>query len=96
MAPFNIRIKPENDFVSLTILPTDKGYYKVIYYAAILTAIAPADDSRWQLIPTDQIEAGDLPFYQHTADSDRAELKLDEAFTDEVGSAINVELAGQD
>lgn len=82
--------------MSLTILPTEKGYYKVIYYAAILTAITQDDDQGWQLLPLEDIEAGDLPFYQHTTDNDRAELKLDEVFANLVGSAINAELAAQD
>ncbi len=95
MAPFNIRIKPEEQFVSFTILPTDKGYYKIVYYGAILAAIEQVDND-WRVLPLENIEAGDLPFYQHTADNDRSELKLDKSFTNLVGSAIKAELATQD
>lgn len=95
MDPFNIKITvPEQ--VSLTILPTDKGYYKIIYYAAILSAIEKTADGNWRLLSNGDIEAGDLPFYVSTQDPDRLNLELDEGFAKEVGAAIEKELTEQD
>jgi hypothetical protein len=95
MDPFNIKIDADGQAVSLTILPTDKGYYKVIYYAAILTAIKQIETGAWELVTTEEIEAGDLPFYLAGKD-DRKELVLDPNFVSQVGAAIEAVLAEQD
>lgn len=95
MDPFNIRIKaPEQ--VSLTVLPTDKGYYKIIYYASVLTAIEKTKDGDWVLLEKDNIEAGDLPYYIPVDDSDHIKITLDTDFAKEAGAAIDAELKEED
>lgn len=87
MDPFNIKVKaPEQ--VSLTVLPTDKGYYKVIYYAAVLTALEKTGDGEWILVDKENIEAGDLPYYIPAPYSDHINITLDDAFAEAAGVAI--------
>lgn len=88
MDPFNIRIKaPEQ--VSLTVLPTDEGYYKIIYYAAVLSAVEKNAQGDWQLLEKDNIIAGDLPYYIPVAGIDHIATTLDDAFAKEAGAAID-------
>ncbi len=44
MEAFNIRIGYGENEVTLTILPTSDGYYKVIYYGGILGAVILEND----------------------------------------------------
>jgi hypothetical protein len=88
MDPFNIKVKaPEQ--VSLTVLPTDKGYYKIIYYAAVLTALEKTAAGEWKLVDQENIEAGDLPYYMPAPDSDHIKITLDDAFAEAAGAAID-------
>jgi hypothetical protein len=68
MEPFNIKICYGDNDVTLTILPMPDNQYKVIYYGAILGALKHETDT-WEVIPPDDLEAGDLPFYQHNSDN---------------------------
>ncbi|MGN7205963.1 hypothetical protein ACTHQF_16945 [Pedobacter sp. SAFR-022] len=92
MIPFNIRITNTGQNLTLTVLPTEAGYYKIIYYAAVLTAVQKTQNGDWILVTKDDIEAGDLPFYLPSADGDRLEPSLDKTFASAVGSAIELEL----
>jgi len=95
MDPFNISVEsPER--VSLTVLPTDKGYYKVIYYAAVLTALEKNSAGEWSLVDKGEIEAGDLPYYIPGANSDHIEVTVDESFVKAAGAAIDEELNNAD
>ena len=94
MDPFNIKVKaPEQ--VSLTVLPTDKGYYKIIYYAAVLTALEKTEKGDWKLLDKEEIEAGDLPYYISNQDSDHMKITLDSAFPKEAGAAIEEALKNE-
>jgi hypothetical protein len=95
MDPFNIKVKvPEQ--VSLTVLPTDDGYYKIIYYAAVLTALEKTGAGDWNLVDKENIEAGDLPYYTPAPDSDHIKISLDDTFAKEAGAAIDNALNNQD
>ncbi|RZL97848.1 MAG: hypothetical protein EOO88_62010, partial [Pedobacter sp.] len=65
MEPFNIKIGYGEKEVTLTILPIEAGYYKVIYYGAILGAVCYDEPSScWQAVPSEAIEPGDLPLFK--------------------------------
>lgn len=88
MDPFNIKINIQNQAVVLTVLPTDQGYFKIIYYGAILVGIKQSPSKDWVLVTNKDLEAGDLPYYIHTNADDRLEIPLDDAFVAEVSQAI--------
>lgn len=94
MDPFNIRVTDQEQNITLTVLPCENRYYKIIYYAAVLTAVKKDLTGDWMLINKDDIEAGDLPFYLHTDGTDRIEPSLNKTFAEAVGSAIELELGG--
>ena len=96
MDPFNIRIKNQEQDITLTVLPGENECYKIIYYAAVLTAVQKTQGEDWMIVSKDDIEAGDLPFYIHTNDGERLEPTLDREFILAVGSAIDTELSQQD
>lgn len=75
--------------MSLTVLPTDEGYYKIIYYAAVLTALEKKEDGGWELLEKENIEAGDLPYYIPVTGSDHIAITLDETFAVNAGAAID-------
>lgn len=92
MEPFNIRIEPQGQEVTLTILPTDEGDYKVIYYGGILGAVKKdALSNSWTPIPADEVFAGELPLYHHIDEDGRIELVLDEVIAKEIGLEIDEE-----
>jgi len=93
MEPFNIKITSQNQPIVLTVLPTDKGYYKVIYFGAILAALKQQESNIWELIEREEMEAGDLPYYLPNAAGDRIEIILDQKFVADVGAAIEAEIA---
>lgn len=95
MDPFNIKVKaPEQ--VSLTVLPTDKGYYKIIYYAAVLTALEKTEKGDWKLLDKERIEAGDLPYYIPNLDSDHISITLDSFFAEAAGAEIDGAVNNED
>jgi hypothetical protein len=96
MDPFNIRIKNQEQDITFTVLPGENGCFKIIYYAAVLTAVQKRPGKDWMIVSKDDIEAGDLPFYIHTNDSERLQPTLDREFIQAVGSAIELELSQQD
>ena len=96
MNPFNIKITNTGKNFTLTVLPSENGYYKVIYYAGVLTAVQKTRKGDWKLVAKDEIEAGDLPFYLQSNDGDRLEPSLDKTFANAVGSAIELELSQKD
>lgn len=96
MDPFNIRINYQEQDLTLTVLPAENGYFKIIYYAAVLTAVQKNHVDDWKIVSKDAIEAGDLPFYIQGNHAEHLEFTLDEAFAQVVGSAIELELSQQD
>jgi hypothetical protein len=87
MEPFNIKIGYEDADVTLTILPIAEHQYKVIYFGAVLGAVQYLTGG-WESIPVEELEAGDLPYYQHDSNSDKANLILNESTVDEIGEKI--------
>ena len=77
MEPFNIRILHKDEELTLTILP-EKDYFKVVYFGGIVGAMKEVDGA-WVLLPEEDIEAGDLPFYDYKMsvdDQPKLELSL--------------------
>jgi hypothetical protein len=92
MDPFNIKIEREGQEVTLTILPTDDGYYKVIYYGGILGAITKDDQANtWSQVPEDEIIAGELPLYHHIDEDGRLQLVFNEILAQDIGREIDEE-----
>ncbi|MET1055057.1 MAG: hypothetical protein ABWY16_07090 [Pedobacter sp.] len=90
MDVFNIKIGFGQNELTLTILPTDEGQYKIIYYGGVLGAIRlEADNETWEKVPDDELEAGDLPFYRHDLKADRLDIILDDATVGRIGEEIN-------
>ncbi|MES2826733.1 MAG: hypothetical protein V4687_01195 [Bacteroidota bacterium] len=87
MDPFNIKIGYGAKEITLTILPTDEHYYKIIYNGGIIGAVKHDIDC-WELVPEDDIIAGDLPFYRHDLNSGVPNVILNEATVDEIGDEI--------
>lgn len=89
MEVFNIKIGYGKNELTLTILPTQQGYYKVIYYGGILGAVRLENDNEtWEKVPEEEIEPGDLPFYQHDLTADRLDIVLDEHTVHRIGEEI--------
>jgi len=90
MEVFNIRIGFGENELTLTILPTEEGYYKVIYFGGILGAVRLDDEQHgWEKVPDEEIEAGDLPFYKHDLKGDRLDIVLDEQTVQRIGEEIH-------
>lgn len=76
MEPFNVHIRNNEEEITLTILP-EQDYYKIIYFGGIIGAIKEVD-GEWELLTEDEIEAGDLPFYDYKHGIDnQPKLELD-------------------
>jgi hypothetical protein len=91
MEPFNIKVGYGEKEVTLTILPTKEGYYKVIYYGGILGAIRLANDTDgWEIVPPEDVVAGDLPLYEPDLNGDRLEIVLSDETVDEIGNEITL------
>lgn len=88
MEPFNIKIRYGQNEVTLTILPTAHGYYKVIYFGGILGAVHQHSEG-WQLVPEDELIAGDLPMYTSDLSNDHVEIILNEHTVEKIGEEIN-------
>ena len=77
MEPFNIRIPHKDEELTLTILP-EKDYFKVVYFGGIVGAMKEVDGA-WVLLPEEEIDPGDLPFYDYKMsvdDQPKLELSL--------------------
>jgi hypothetical protein len=91
MEPFNVKKGYGENEVTLTILPIQEGYYKVIYYGKILGTIRLVKDtSCWELVPPEEVVAGDLPLYEPDLSEDRLEVILDDETVDEIGNEITL------
>jgi hypothetical protein len=89
MEPFNIKLPVSGQTATLTILPAGQGLYKIVYYGAVMGAVrAPEAGKDWMLVPEEELVAGDLPFYQAAPDSDRVNVRLDEATVRTIGAEI--------
>lgn len=86
---FNIKIGYGEKEVTLTILPHEDGYYKVIYFGGIMGGVI-CKDGDWELMDADDIEAGDLPRYIPDLKGERLEVVLDELTVDAIGAEIDL------
>lgn len=86
-AVFNIKIGYGEKEVTLTILPTDDHYYKVIYFGGIMGALS-FNGEEWELIEKEDLESGDLPFYEPKMKGDRLEIVLNEPTINAIGLEI--------
>jgi hypothetical protein len=92
MDPFNIKITLAEQAITLTILPVNTEMYKVVYFGGILGVIRrQSDQYSWESVPTEELLAGDLPFYQRTLNSDHQLVELDARTIEQIGQAINQE-----
>lgn len=89
MEPYNIKISYGTKEVTLTILPTDEGYYKVIYFGGILGGVY-FDGKDWDLVEQDKITAGDLPLYEPGRIGERIEVELNDHVVDRIGWEISL------
>ncbi len=91
MKPFNIKAGYGENQVTLTILPTEEGYYKVIYYGGILGAIRQTQTAdSWELVPPEEVIAGDLPLYETDLTEDRLEIVLNDQTIGDIGNEITL------
>ena len=92
MEAFNIKIQYQNQGVTITILLTDEGYYKVIYFGGILGAVKKREDNeKWEKVPDEDIIAGELPLYRHDH-ADRLDVILDDSTAMAIGKEIEKEI----
>ncbi|MDR6782513.1 hypothetical protein ABIE26_000999 [Pedobacter africanus] len=90
MEPFNIKVGFGEKEVTLTILPTKEGYYKVIYFGGIVGAVRPeADGEGWEQVDEDEITAGDLPPYEPNLNADRLNFVMSEYIISNIGEEIS-------
>lgn len=89
MKPYNIKISYGTNEVTLTILPTNEGYYKVIYYGGILGAVF-FDGKDWDSVANDHIVQGDLPFYEAGRIGERIEIELSDHVIERIGWEIHL------
>ena len=87
MEPFNIKFGYGSNEVTLTILPAEEDYYKVIYYGAVIGAVR-LDGDIWEPIPQEEVTSGDLPFYKHDVNLGRVNVIMNEAAAAEIGDEI--------
>ncbi|RZM11885.1 MAG: hypothetical protein EOO88_46295 [Pedobacter sp.] len=96
MEPFNIKTGFGEHEVTLTILPHEQVYYKVIYFGGVLGAVKFENDTDlWEKVPQEEIEAGDLPFYQDDLSGDRLKIVLNDDLVDEIGEEIELYIKGK-
>ncbi len=96
LEPFNVKTGYGEKEVTLTILPTNEGYYKVIYYGGILGAIRYENDTDgWEVVPPEEVVAGDLPLYEPDLSGERLEVVLNDETVDEIGEEITLSLGAK-
>jgi predicted RNA-binding protein with PUA domain len=89
MAPFNIKIAVQTEEITLTILPTDQDYFKIVYYGRVLGAIHyDKTDDRWNLVKPEEVIAGDLPPYAGIVEEGMVEINLDSSTIVIIGTEI--------
>lgn len=89
MSAFNIKIRYGSNEVTLTILPLEEHLYKIIYYGGILGAVKK-NHLEWDLVPKEDLEAGDLPPYESGSINDRIEIELTDQLADRIGEEIDL------
>lgn len=91
MEPFNIKINHLEKEITLTISP-EKDYYRIIYFGGIIGAIKKLGHD-WELVPEDEIEAGDLPIYdfKQSYANDQPKLTLNLPEINQIAAAIEKE-----
>lgn len=92
---FNIKVGYGEKEVTLTILPSDGNYFKVIYFGALMGAVG-FNGEEWELIESDELEPGDLPVYKPELKGERLEVTLNEATVEEIGEEIESYLSQED
>lgn len=93
--PFNIKIGYGENEVTLTILPVEENYYKVIYFGGVMGAVC-FNGEDWDLIEKEDVEAGDLPLYEPELKGDRLEIVLDQLTVDAIGEEIELHIMDDD
>jgi hypothetical protein len=89
MQPFNIKIPVQNEEVTITILPTDQEYFKVVYYGHVLGAIHyDKNINKWSLVDPSEIIVGDLPPYTGIIEEDRVEIELNSETIVKIGQEV--------
>ena len=93
MEPFNVKISIDQTEVTLTILPTEENYFKVVYYGGVLGAVDYDQKSKnWKLVAPEKVTTGDLPPYSNVLDQNRVEIVLDSVTIVKIG--IEIEKSG--
>lgn len=93
MKPFNIRVRYGSGEVTLTILPEEKGNFKIVYYGGILGGIKKVN-KEWDLIPLEEVAGGDLPLYEPKHGQERVDIELTDHMVDRIGEEIDLNLEG--
>lgn len=95
MKTFNIKIGFGEQEVTLTILPTSKEQYIVLYSGGIIGAVRmDSDGELWEQVPDEDIVAGDLPLYKPDLEADRLDIVLCEDTVSHIGEEIAAVLRG--
>jgi hypothetical protein len=88
MEVFNIKVGFGHNEVTLTILP-QRGCYIVLYYGGILGALRlESDNETWEKVPDEDIDPGNMSFYQHDLNADRLDIVFDEHTVHRIGEEI--------
>nr|WP_121273083.1 hypothetical protein [Pedobacter schmidteae] len=93
MESFNIKVGFGQHEVTLTILPTKKEYYLVLYFGSIIGAVRlDADGELWEQVPDEEIVTGRLPLYEPDLNADRLNFVLCEHTVNHIGEEITAAL----
>ncbi|WEK21178.1 MAG: hypothetical protein P0Y49_08495 [Candidatus Pedobacter colombiensis] len=92
---FNIRVGFGEHEVTLTILPTSKKDYLVIYFGGILGAVRMDPDGElWEQVPDEEILPSDLPLYKPDLEAEWLDIVLCEDTVADIGDEISAVLRG--
>lgn len=91
-SPFNIKIDHKGKELTLTIIP-EEDYFKIVYFGGIIGAIRKTG-SEWELMETEEIEPGDLPWYEYKQSytEEEPELRLSLPEINRIAGAIENEI----
>jgi len=94
-ASFNIKVGYGKKEVTLNILQTRENHFEVIYFGGVMGAVR-FNSQEWELIEIEQLEPGDLPFYQPELKGERLKVILNQATVEAIGEEIENYLSHQD
>ncbi|TCD00721.1 hypothetical protein EZ449_19665 [Pedobacter frigidisoli] len=86
MTAFNIRFEHAGNTVTLTIIPKD-DYYLIVYFGGILGAIRNRDTD-WVILKKEDINHGELSYYDHTTESAATKITLGTAEINQIAGEI--------